>query len=196
MKTLIIYGSPDKDGTGSRLGRSLTAGLSSEQAEIKEINIYDYKVADTWLNYFGDALKGDFSKAGDDDMGSLREMMLASEIIVLVSPIYWYQLSGRMKTFVDRWSDFINSDFSSDLAGKGLALASSHSGLNVMNSSNYLQLAMEATARFLGMTWLGGVEAPINLPGGSGPHESHFKLAEDFGQKLGRGENLLGLKVL
>ena len=31
----------------------------------------------------------------------------------------WYQLSGRMKTFIDRWSDTINPDFSSDLEGKG-----------------------------------------------------------------------------
>lgn len=196
MKTLIVYGSPDKDGTGSRLGQSLVAGLGSEQAEIKEIHIYDYNVTDAWPDYFGDALKGDFSKAGNDDMATLKEMMLSADIIILVSPVYWYQLSGKLKTFVDRFSDFINSDFSSDLAGKGLALASTHSGLNVMNSSNYLQLAMEATARFLGMIWMGGVEAPINLPGGSGPHESHFMLAEDFGRKLGRGENLLGIKAL
>ena len=42
---------------------------------------------------------------------------------------------------------------------------------------------------------LGGVDAPTQLPMSSGPNEGHFKLAEDFGKKLARGENLIGQKI-
>ena len=126
----------------------------------------------------------------------LKEKMLSSDIILLASPIYWYQLSGKLKTFLDRWTDTLNPDFSSDLAGKGLAVASTHSGLNIMHSSRCVQMALEGTAQFLGMRWLGGVDAPVQLPGSSGPNEGHFQLADDFGAKLGRGENLIGQKVL
>ncbi|MBD3218788.1 MAG: hypothetical protein GF310_10955 [candidate division Zixibacteria bacterium] len=196
MKILMVYGSPDGEGNSRKLANSVIDGLKSENAEVEEISIYDYNITDVWPNYFGDALQNKFEKAGDDDMPKLKDKMIAADVIVLVSPVYWYQLGGKMKTFVDRWSDTINPDFSSDLKGKGLALVSTHSGMNVMNSSNYLQLAMEATARFMGMVWMGGAEAPVPMPISSGPVDGHYDIAKDFGQKLARGENLIGQKIL
>ncbi len=196
MKVLMVYGSPDGEGNSRKLAKALFNGLKEENAEVEEISIYDYNIADVWPDYFGDALQNKFEKAGDDDMPKLKDKMIAADVIVLVSPVYWYQLGGKMKTFVDRWSDTINTDFSSDLNGKGLALVTTHSGINIMNSSNYLQLAMEATARFMGMVWMGGVEAPAAMPISSGPLDAHFLIANDFGQKLARGENLIGQKIL
>jgi multimeric flavodoxin WrbA len=196
MKILAVYGSPDRGGNSHALAEHVVEGAGKEGAQIDPIFIYDYKVTDVWDNYFGDILQNNFEKAGDDDMQALKEKMLAADIILLVSPVYWYQLSGKMKTFIDRWSDTINPDFSSELGGKGLALVSTHSGLNVMNSSNFLQTALDGTARFLGMKWMGGVDAPIRMPMTSGPNDGHFKVAEDFGRKLARGENLIGQKIL
>ena len=196
MKILCVHGSPDKDGNSKRLADLVLEGAVSAGADSELLHIYDYAISDIWPDYFADALSNDFSQAGDDDMGLLKEKMGAADIVLLASPVYWYQLSGRLKTFVDRWADTLNPDFSSDLAGKGLALASTHSGLITMHSSRGLQMAMEATARFLNMVWLGGVEAPISLPGSSGPSGAHFQLAREFGEKLGRGENLIGQKVL
>ncbi len=196
MKILIVHGSPDKNGNSKALADRVINTARQEGAETELIHIYDFQVTDVWADYFGDALQNDFSKGGDDDMALLKDKLLAADIIVLATPIYWYQVSGKLKTFLDRWSDTLNPDFSSELAGKGLAVVSTHSGLNTMHSSRGVQMAMEATAHFLGMIWLGGVDAPVQLPGSSGPNEGHFKLADDFGAKLGRGENLIGQKVL
>ena len=196
MKIFTVHGSPDKNGNSKALVDRVLQAAGQEGAETELVHIYDYRVTNIWLDYFGDALQNDFSKAGDDDMGRLKEKLLATDIILLATPIYWYQLSGKLKTFLDRWCDTLNPDFSSELAGKGLAIASTHSGLNTMHSSRGVQMAMEATAQFLGMHWLGGVDAPVQLPGSSGPNEGHFQLAADFGAKLGRGENLIGQKVL
>ncbi|NIP41613.1 MAG: NAD(P)H-dependent oxidoreductase [candidate division Zixibacteria bacterium] len=196
MKVLIVYGSPDGKGNSRRLADALNQGLRADRTEIEEINIYDYNVTEVWSDYFSDALQNNFKRAGEDDMSGLIDKMSASDIIILVSPVYWYQLGGKMKTFVDRWADTINTDFSTDLKGKGLALVTTHSGLNVMNSSNYLQLAMEATARFMGMIWMGAVDAPTALPISSGPIDAHYQIAKNFGEKLSRGENLIGQKVL
>lgn len=196
MKILVVYGSPDKAGNSYKLASLLVDGCKAGQAEIDELFLYDYNVTDVWNNYFGDAMQNNFEKAGNDDMPVLKDKLLSADIIVLVSPIYWYQVSGKMKTFLDRWSDTINPDFSSDLAGKGLALVTTHSGLNVMNSSNYLQLAMESTARFMGMIWMGGVDAPIRMPISTGPNEGHFAVAKDFGSKIATGQNLIGQQIL
>ncbi|MEN8189339.1 MAG: NAD(P)H-dependent oxidoreductase [Thermodesulfobacteriota bacterium] len=196
MNIFTIHGSPDKEGNSRLLADRVLAAAEKEGAHWEMVNIYDYRVADVWADYFGDALQDDFSKAGNDDMGLLKEKMFGADIIMLATPIYWYQVSGRLKTFLDRWSDTLNPDFSSSLGDKGLAIVSTHSGLNTMHSSRGVQMAMEATARFLGMHWLGGVDAPVQLPGSSGPNEGHFLLADDFGGKLARGENLIGQKIL
>lgn len=37
----------------------------------------------------------------------LIDQMLAHEIIVFATPIYWYSMSGPMKTFIDRWSQIL-----------------------------------------------------------------------------------------
>lgn len=196
MKIFSVHGSPDKNGNSKALVDRVLRAAEQQGAATELVHIYDYTVTDVWLNYFGDALQNDFSKAGDDDMAVLKKKLLSADIILLATPIYWYQLSGKLKTFLDRWSDTLNPDFSSDLAGKGLAVASTHSGLNIMHSSRGVQMALEATAQFLGMHWMGGVDAPVQLPGTSGPNEGHFLLADDFGAKLGRGENLIGQKIL
>ena len=121
--------------------------------------------------------------------------MASADIILLASPIYWYQLSGKLKTFVDRWTDTINPDFSSDLRGKGLALVSTHTGVNAINASNILQLAMDSTAEFLGMQWLGGIECSSKMPFTTGRNAGHEIIAADFGEKLAQGQNLLGAPV-
>lgn len=37
-----------------------------------------------------------------DDMPSILEKMLASDVIVLASPVYFYSITGQLKTLIDR----------------------------------------------------------------------------------------------
>ena len=37
-----------------------------------------------------------------DDMAEIREKMLAADVIVLVSPIYFYSMTAQMKAVIDR----------------------------------------------------------------------------------------------
>ncbi|BCD97029.1 flavodoxin family protein [Marinagarivorans cellulosilyticus] len=196
MKIFAISGSPNREGNTCTYGNHVIEAAKKNGAEVEEVNIYDFNITDVWENYFGDALFNKFEKAGSDDMPLLKDKMMSADIILLITPIYWCQMTGKMKTFVDRWTDTINLDFSSDLGGKGLALVSTHSGMNQMNSSNVLQTAMDNTAVFLGMTWLGGIDGASKMEITSGMNEGHEIIAKDFGAKLARGENLLGMKVV
>lgn len=196
MKIFAINGSPNRDGSSDSLAVILLDKAKEAGAQVDYVNVYDYQITDVWENYFGDALGNQFDKANGDDMPLLKDKMAAADVILLISPIYWYQLSGKLKTFVDRWTDTINPDFSSDLAGKGLALVSTHTGVNAINASNLLQLAMDNTAEFMGMQWLGGIDSSSRLPFTTGRNEGHEKIAADFGEKLAKGQNLLGMQVL
>ncbi|MGM8225010.1 flavodoxin family protein [Cellvibrio sp. ARAG 10.3] len=195
MKFFAVNGSPNRDGNSAALTRILLDAAKAKGAQVDYVNIYDYRITDVWENYFGDALYKKFEKAENDDMPLLKDKMAAADIILLASPIYWYQLSGKLKTFVDRWTDTINPDFSSDLRGKGLALVSTHTGVNAINASNILQLAMDSTAEFLGMQWLGGIDCSSKMPFTSGRNNGHEIIAADFGEKLAQGQNLLGAPV-
>lgn len=164
--------------------------LKAENAELPENRQMKFRLG---IN-LGDVMKKETDKI-KDDMPTLRTKMLEANIIVLATPIYWHQLSGKMKLFVDRWTDFINADRSTDLKGKGLALLSSHSGINVLNNLNILQLAMLSTAQFPGMTWMGGVGGRARMPW-DWDDEPSLAEARSFGKKLAQDVNLIGQKVL
>ncbi|MBU0468464.1 MAG: flavodoxin family protein [Candidatus Omnitrophica bacterium] len=195
MNILTVHGSPDTEGNSAKLLTACINGMKkSQEVEIESIQVYDYKIEAVWKDYFADVMKKQTVKI-KDDMPLLKNKMLKADIILLASPIYWYQLSGKLKLFVDRWTDFINPDFSTQLKGKGLALLSTHGGSHLMNGSDYLQLAMCATADFLGMTWMGAVDcrAKMHAEWDDGLSVEQAKL---FGEKLSRGVNLIGQKVL
>jgi NAD(P)H-dependent FMN reductase len=195
MKIFAIHGSPNVNGNSRQLVDRLLWVAQQQGARWEVINIYDYRVSDIWPDYFSDALHNDFSRA-DDNMAELKEKMHDADIILLATPVYCCQVSGRTKCFLDRWCDTLNPDFSSTLAGRGLALVTTHPECDTIHSSRRVQMAMEAAARFLGMVWLGGIDAPLQLSGSSRLTEGHLLLAEDFGAKLGRGENLIGHKII
>lgn len=48
----------------------------------------------------------------EDDHKKLIDQMLAHDVIVFSTPIYWYSMSGPMKIFIDRWSQIMrDSDY-------------------------------------------------------------------------------------
>lgn len=53
-----------------------------------------------------------------DDMTWIRRSMMAADICVFASPIYWCEVTGLMKTFVDRLYFFHHKDNRPMIAGK------------------------------------------------------------------------------
>lgn len=50
-----------------------------------------------------------------DDMSELLEKMLAADVLVLSSPVYFYSISAQLKAVIDRtvarWLEFKNKEF-------------------------------------------------------------------------------------
>jgi multimeric flavodoxin WrbA len=51
-----------------------------------------------------------------DDFAGVVEAMLAHDVILFATPVYWYAMSGRMKTLFDRLSDLVTCARISDAA--------------------------------------------------------------------------------
>lgn len=46
----------------------------------------------------------------DDDAEDLVKKMLGYDLLIFATPLYWYTMSGHMKNFIDRWSQFLRSE--------------------------------------------------------------------------------------
>ncbi|ALC82461.1 hypothetical protein AM592_13350 [Bacillus gobiensis] len=46
----------------------------------------------------------------DDDAEDLVKKMLEYDVLIFATPLYWYTMSGHMKNFIDRWSQFLRSE--------------------------------------------------------------------------------------
>lgn len=103
MVATVINGSPRKDWNTSQLLKEALAGARSAGAEVKLYNLYDltYKGC---VSCFGCKRKGAvpchcYLK---DDLSPVLEEVLQSDILLLGSPIYFGDVTGEMRSFLER----------------------------------------------------------------------------------------------
>jgi multimeric flavodoxin WrbA len=88
-------------------------------------------------------------------MQEIYPKLLAADIIILGTPVYFYMLSGLLKNFLDRTCPIWTK-----LEGKkaaGIAVAEESFGQTIANLKNY--------ASCCGMRWVGSVTALAKTPG-------------------------------
>lgn len=105
MKVYTINGSPRKKWNTAMLLESFANGVKSvdPNAEIKTINVYDYQFTGC-RSCFGCKLKK--SPAGEcvvrDDIHDLLMDVRSSDGIAFGSPVYFFDLSGQLRCFLER----------------------------------------------------------------------------------------------
>ncbi|MCA1321240.1 flavodoxin family protein [Bacillus tianshenii] len=93
---LVIYGSHRNNGNSEQLAKLLIKEMNAEEIFLRDLTIYP--ILDQRHDVEG------FKHQGDDYYGVVERLLQHDEVI-LVTPLYWYGMSGRMKNFVDRWSE-------------------------------------------------------------------------------------------
>lgn len=111
-KTIIILGSARKDSHTRTLLRNVFNGIDHELIDLLDHHIapFDY----------------DAQYPEEDEFSDLTDQMLMAENIVFATPVYWYAMSGILKTFLDRFTDLVSVDKEKGrgLKGKNLYLFS------------------------------------------------------------------------
>lgn len=98
-KVLIISASPRKNGNSDRLCEEFKRGAMEGGNETEKIFLGDHKIG--FCQGCGFCAKSGVC-VQKDDMKTLLEKMVHSDVIVLATPTYFYTMDGQMKTFLDR----------------------------------------------------------------------------------------------
>ncbi|RZA06104.1 MAG: hypothetical protein EOP11_11170 [Proteobacteria bacterium] len=96
----------------------------------------------------------------DPEFLALIEKMLAADLVVFATPVYWYSMGSHMKLFFDRLTDLLSGPYKQ----LGERLASKKMRLLATGAGPRLPLGFEApfaqTAIYLGMDYLGADYRP------------------------------------
>lgn len=110
-KVLILEGSPRPNGNSCILSDEFARGAEESGCDVEKIHITRKKIAGCLG--CNACQRNNGICVQKDDMAEIQEKMTAADVIVLASPIYFYSMTGQMKTMLDRTYAFFNQ-----LAGK------------------------------------------------------------------------------
>ena len=156
MKVMAICGSPRKGNTEWMLQKLLDdlvrGGAEVELILLRKRNI---KRCLGCLTCEAGGKEREGACAVSDDMQEIYPKMLAADVIILGTPVYFYMLSGLLKDFMDRTCPIWTR-----LKGKkaaGVAVAEEDFGQTLKDLKTY--------ASCCGMDWVGSVTALAKTPG-------------------------------
>lgn len=111
-QVLILSGSPRKGGNSDLMCDEFARGAKENGNAVEKIYLQDRKI-NPCLACYGCRNTGKCVQK--DDMAPLLEKMLAADVIVLATPVYFYSMNGQMKTMIDRtlpvYTQIRNKDF-------------------------------------------------------------------------------------
>ena len=99
MKVLGILGSPRRGGNSETLLKAFLEGAAAGGAEVEEVLLRNLKISPCLEIYH--CFK-DGTCPIKDDMRELYGKLLAADVVVLATPVFFYGVSAQAKTMIDR----------------------------------------------------------------------------------------------
>ena len=126
MKVLVLQASPRKNGNTAALVERFLAGLiEGGSRDVRARDVHRF-----WLNDLDiRPCQGCFRCAGepscviDDDMQRIYPELVAADLVVFATPIYWWHMNAQMKLCIDRMTALLaEGDTLPALTGKHIVL--------------------------------------------------------------------------
>ena len=105
---LIISTSPRKGGNSDVLVDEFARGAQEAGNHVEKVALYDQTVGFCKRCL---ACQSTGHCVIHDDANAIVEKMLTADVIVFATPIYYYEMSGQMKTLLDRANALFASDY-------------------------------------------------------------------------------------
>jgi multimeric flavodoxin WrbA len=103
MDILVIYTSPNRTGLTAACSAAAVKGARAEGANVEEVRLNDLNVGlcHACDNGWGTCLP-DHACQVEDDFQELHARTCAADALILVTPVYWGEMSESAKAFTDR----------------------------------------------------------------------------------------------
>jgi len=111
-RVLILSSSPRKAGNSNALCDRFMEGAIAANHQVEKVLLAEKKI-----NYCKacNGCAGTGKCVQKDDMGPILDNMVAADVIVLATPVYFYTMCAQMKTVIDRtvarYTKITNKDF-------------------------------------------------------------------------------------
>lgn len=181
MSVAVIYGGARPNGNTELLAERAVYGLDAERIHLKDYTIRPIEDLRHDERGFGDV---------DDDYEAVLDRMLAHDVLVFATPIYWYGMSGHMKNFIDRWSQTLRDQkrpsFREMMKNKTayvIAVGGDEPYLKGLPLIQQFQYIFE----FFGTPYGGYVLGQGNRPGDAANDQQALLVADQMREKLLRG---------
>jgi multimeric flavodoxin WrbA len=104
MDVLVIYSSPNDDGLTASCSAAAVAGAQEAGAEVEEVRLNDLDIGscEACGNGWGTCRASHRCQVADD-FQMLHVRTCAADALILVTPVYWGEMSECAKAFTDRF---------------------------------------------------------------------------------------------
>ncbi|MGN1031115.1 MAG: flavodoxin family protein [Butyricicoccaceae bacterium] len=99
-KVLILSSSPRKGGNSDVLCDRFLQGAQDAGHQAETIFLRDKKIA--YCTGCGTCSERGLPCPQKDDMAEILDKMIAADVLVLATPVYFYTMSAQLKTLIDR----------------------------------------------------------------------------------------------
>ncbi|HEY8911331.1 MAG TPA: flavodoxin family protein [Desulfosporosinus sp.] len=103
MKVMILTSSPNTDGLTAACGNAAKAGVEEAGAQVVMVNLNQLKIGNCHAcgNGWG-TCRNEHTCQVQDDFQALHASMADLDAFVLITPVYWGEMSESAKAFTDR----------------------------------------------------------------------------------------------
>lgn len=107
-QVLIISTSPRKGGNSDTLAEEFARGVREAGNQVEKVELYNKTIG-----FCRGCLACQKTQRCviHDDADAIAQKMLTADVIVFATPIYYYEMSGQMKTILDRANPLYPSDY-------------------------------------------------------------------------------------
>ena len=166
MKLLIISGTPKKEGLSHSLIRAAYESAKNQNVEAEIIQLIGLSACKMCADGWGTCKQVHHCEFGDTDgFNDFREKVKWADAFVLITPVYWSEVSEGMKMFLDKlrrceatkqWSE--HGKNASYFAGKSSILVASAGGGGGGITSAFAQMERA-------ISQMGGTSYPYDVYG-------------------------------
>lgn len=146
MKFLIISGNPKKDGLTFGVTSEIARGAADGGAEVEIITTESVNRCKVCGSGWGPCRNENYCSFGDDDsFNAMQRKIKDADLLCLVTPVYWGEVSEGLKALMDRLRrcEFNMFGKNGELAGKQTLLVAVPGG-----SGNALLTCLQQMERF------------------------------------------------